>query len=169
MTNIAYLADQPSEREITISVYPGDYVEYEGTADQLLAEGLIADGFEWPRAAADAHWEVDGFDFRLRRTRPTGHKGPMRSWLEMDNWLVRVRKAGMHWCQRRAVEQKAEALRDEIHRQSAAGQREWEAHYRRYSETQKDKAFLAFKSILVPERKKSGRKPGGTSNQGHSH
>lgn len=153
--------EQPAEREIIIGVHPDEWVQYEGTAAQLQAEGLIPEGFEWPLAATIKDWKAEGFDYWLRRKRPEGHKGPMRSWLELDNWFIRIKVSGRdwHWAQRRAIERKAEALRDEIYHLSPAGQREWDANWRRYWAARADKAFQAFKAISVPERKKPGRKP----------
>lgn len=169
-TPIALLATTPDlgERELIIDVRPHDRVHYEGTAAQLVAEGLIPEGFEWPRAAADKRWEANGFDYWLRRTRAEGLKCPMRAWLEMDNWFIRVEVTGRDWTwrARRNIEEKAEALRDEIYRQSAAGRREWEVNWSRDRKTQEDKAFQAFKSIFVPERKKPGRKPKAQASEG---
>jgi hypothetical protein len=148
--------------ELRIEIWPDDWAQYTGTAAQLQAEGLIPDGFEWPQAAADKRWEANGFDYWLRRTRPDGHKGPMRSWLEVDNWFLRVSVTGRdyHWRTRRGLERKAEALRAEYHRHTAAGAREWEAAWHRYWQTVKDKRFQAFKALVpglvAPKR---GRKP----------
>ncbi len=148
--------------ELRIEIWPDDWAQYTGTAAQLQAEGLIPDGFEWPKAAADQCWEAHGFDYWLRRTRPDGHKGPMRSWLEVDNWLLRVSVTGRdyHWRTRKGLERKAEALRAEYHRHTAAGAREWDAAWRSYWQTVEDKRFQAFKNLvpgLVPPKR--GRKP----------
>lgn len=164
----------PAERELIIDVRRDDWVQYEGTAAQLIAEGVIPEGFEWPRAAADKRWDANGLDYWFRRTRPEGHKGPMKSWLEVDNWVIRIQVTGrdVHWCNRRAIERKAEELRDEIYRQSPAGRHAWNASCGAYWKAHEDKAFQAFKSILVPERKRPGRKPKGapdSSSQGGCH
>lgn len=150
------------ERELIIDVNAEyGWVQYEGTRAQLETEGLIPEGFKWPRAAADQHWDTNGFDYWLRRTRPDGHKGPMSSWLEMDNWFVRVKVTGRDqaWLNRRSLERKADALRAEFHCQTATGRREWDANWNRYWIARQDGAFQAFKSTFIPERKKPGRKP----------
>lgn len=86
----------------------------------------------------------------------------MRSWLEVDNWFLRVSVTGRgyHWRTRKGLERKAEALRAEQHRHTAAGAREWDAAWRRYWQTVEDKRFQAFKNLvpgLVPPKR--GRKP----------
>jgi len=63
---------------------------YYGTSHQLTAEGLIPDGFEWPRARERDGWVAGRQDFYLMRCRPPGHKGLMRTWLEADWWCLRV-------------------------------------------------------------------------------
>lgn len=148
--------------ELHIEIWLDDWAAYTGTAAQLQAEGLIPDSFEWPRAAANKSWEAGGFSYSLRRARPEGHKGPMRSWLDLDNWYLRVSVIGRdwHWHTRRRLERKAEALRAEYHSHTAAGAREWDAAWRRYCQTLEDKRFQAFKSLvpgLVPPKR--GRKP----------
>jgi hypothetical protein len=151
-----------ADRELSINVNAQwGWAQYEGTRAQLEGEGLIPGDFDWPHAAADRRWSANGFDYWLRRTRPDGHKGPMRSWLEIDNWFVRVEVTGRdhRHLARLNLERKAEELRAEYHRQTVAGQREWEAKWKRYWKASNDDAFRAFKAIFIPERKKPGRKP----------
>jgi hypothetical protein len=153
-------------RELIITLFPDDYVQYEGTAAQLVAEGLIPEDFEWPRAAADRRWEANGFDCWLRRTRPAGHKGPMRSWLEMDNWFIRVAVTGRdgQWVTRRRLERKVEELRAMERRCTAAGSAEWRANWERYLAAGSDKKFQSFKAMipgLIPPKR--GRKPEATA------
>lgn len=91
------------ERELNIDIWPDHFAFYDGTADQLQAEGLIPAGFEWPRGRDSKDWEDGKFKYGLRRMRPDGHNGPMRSWLELDNWRLRVSVVGRdrHWYARR--------------------------------------------------------------------
>lgn len=161
--------DQPAERELRIEIYLDDWARFEGTAAQLIAEGLIPKGFEWPLAATDKEWEANGLKYRVRRTRPEGHKGPMRSWLELDNWFVRISVVGRdyHWHTRRRLERKAQALAAEVYHHTPAGSREWSAKWNRYMEANRDKAFQAFKTLipgLVPPKR--GRKPKSEATQG---
>lgn len=151
--------------ELRIDIWPDEFARYIGTAAQLQAEGLIPTGFDWPLAAASKQWEASGFEYWLRRTRPEGHKGARQTWLKLDNWLVDVRVIGRDhaWLVRRRLERKAEALRAECRRHTAAGQHEWEAAWMRYWHAKEDKGFQAFKAQvpgLIPTR--GGRKPRAT-------
>lgn len=149
--------------ELRITICRDGWAQFEGTAAQLIDEGLIPDGFEWPRAAADKRWEAHGYTYWLRRERPEGHKGPMRSWLELDNWFVRVGVKGRdyHWRQRRELERRADELKEDAYRLTRAGSIKWEADWRRFQATQSDKAYQAFRAkvpALAPPPKR-GRKP----------
>jgi hypothetical protein len=162
LAHTAGTAQSASTPELHIEIWPDEWAQYTGTAAELEAEGLIPDGLEWPRAAAETRWEANGFSYWLRRVRPEGHKGPMRSWLEGDCWRVRVRVTGRdyHWCVRRGLERKAEELRAEYHRHTDAGARESSAAFNRFWQTRRDERFQAFKALvpgLVPPKR--GRKP----------
>jgi len=161
--------EQTAERELLVKIWRDEFAQFEGTSAQLIAEGLIPEGFAWPRAAAYKHWKANGFDYRVCRTRPEGHKGPMRTWLEMDNWSIRVNVTGRDhaWSTRRALERKAEELRAEYYRHTAEGSREWSANWDRYWKARQDKAFQAFKNLipgLVPPKR--GRKAKASKDQG---
>lgn len=154
-------AEPPAERELRISIWRDEWAQFIGSRAQLEAEGLIPEAFEWPRGQADQRWQANGYDYWLRRERPEGHKGPMRSWLELDNWFLRVGVIGRDytWRTRRRLERKTEELRAEYHRHTLAGQLEWTANWHRYWQAREDRAFQAFKSTVLPARKKPGRKP----------
>lgn len=137
------------------------WVQYEGTSAQLVEEGLIPSGFEWPKAATDKYWSANGFGFWLRRSRPFGHKGPMRSWLEMDNWFVRVEASDIsHDLRiRRGLDRKMTALKAEFKRHTVEGRRAWSAEIDQRIAAESDRKFQAFKALipgLVPVRR--GRK-----------
>ena len=162
-------SDPPAVRDLRIAIYRDAWARYEGTAAQLIAEGLIPDGFEWPQADADVEWVASGFKYWLRRTRPEGHKGPKRSWLGLDNWFVRISVVGRdyHWTTRRSLERKAQALAAEFHHHTPVGAMEWSAKWNRYMEAERDQAFQAFKTLvpgLVPPKR--GRKPKSEATQG---
>lgn len=154
-------ADQIDERELRVSIMRDWFVDFTGTASQLVAEELIPDGFEWPHAADHRCWEAKGCTYSLSRVRPDGHKGPMRSWFGLDNWTVRVKPAGRveNWFEHRLLERKAKELMALHYSLTPAGLREREAKRDRYWKTLDDKAFQAFRSIIIPERKRPGRKP----------
>ena len=150
-----------AERELLISIWPDEFTRFEGTAAQLLAEGIIPDGFEWPRARADSRWKANGFDCWLHRTRPEGWKGSMKSWSEVDNWTVRISVTGRDYVELRrlALVRKSAELQAEFRRQTAIGRCEWDAEGRRYWAAHYDKDFQAFKALipgLIPAKR--GRK-----------
>ncbi|MFY9476358.1 MAG: hypothetical protein WAQ08_01610 [Aquabacterium sp.] len=157
-----------AERELIIDIRQDEWAHFVGTAAQLVSEGLIPESFEWPPADVSKCWEANGFDYWLRRNRPEGHKGPKRSWLELDNWFISVKVTGRDytWRTRRALERKTEELRAEYYRHTAEGSQEWSASWNRYWQARQDKAFQAFKTRipgLVPPKR--GRKAK-LSNQG---
>lgn len=152
----------PAAHELHIEIWRDSCVWFSGTAAQLQTEGLVPDGFEWPRAAASVHWEANGFSYWLHRSRPRGHKGPRRSWLEMDSWAVRVGVIGrdFHWQVRRDLERQAEQLQANYHSHTAAGMREWHERFDRYLKSREDRGFQTFKAMipgLIPPKR--GRKP----------
>lgn len=149
----------PDTRELHITIYPGHFARYTGSAAQLAAEGLIPEGLAWPRGKCSTRWTANGFDYILCRCRPEGRKGPMKSWLALDHWCLVFYVTGSEWpgSARHRLERAAQALRDEIYRQSPAGQREWQAGWNRWWAAHKDTAFQAFKAAVLPARKKPGR------------
>lgn len=148
--------------EICIRVSVDAYAEFVGTAEQLCAEGLIPPGFEWPHADRDQQWEANGFEYRVCRTRPEGHKGHRWSWHGLDSWRLRVRVAGrdQKWALRRHLARKAAELRAELRLLTPEGDRAWREGQQRYWAARTDPAFEAFKEKvpgLVPPKR--GRKP----------
>lgn len=151
-----------SAGELIINLWPDDCVFYEGTAAQLIDEGLVPEDFNWPRGRASKEWEANGFDCWLQRKRPAGHKGPMRTWLDADNWLLRVTVSGRDnsWSRARKLDRQAKELEAERYRLTADGQREWRASWQRTLAAIRDPAYQRFKLLvpgLVPPKR--GRKP----------
>ena len=144
-------------RELHIAVWPGYCADYHGTRAQLEAEGLIPDPIEWPHAALGQRWQSGEWAFWLKRTRPAGMKGPMKLWVSGDWWCVRVTRAHVRFdLHADDIRRKRAALRAALHQQSARGQVEWEAAWKRYRETVEDKRFQAFKRLipgLVPPKR----------------
>ena len=90
------------QHELRIEIWPDEYVQYEGTHGKLKAEGLIPQGFEWPRAADELRWEDDDdMKFSLRRARPKGAKGSQKFWEEADWWRLRSMVANYKPTQKR--------------------------------------------------------------------
>lgn len=67
-----------TSHELQINIVPRGYVTWEGSRAQIEAEGIVLTIPVWPERANSAAWCADGFDYWLRRCRPTGMKGPKR-------------------------------------------------------------------------------------------
>jgi len=143
--------------DLTIRVSPRAYTTFQGTAAQLIAEGLIPDGFKWPSGAQRVTIELDGFKHWIFRTRPEGHKGPMSSWVNGDCWYLRREP------KRRASDGDREAdiyakkmeLADIIYRGTPEWSRMWDKAYR----ARKDEKYMAFRTQILGEMapRKRGR------------
>ncbi|WP_426396288.1 hypothetical protein ACN9M1_17200 [Ralstonia sp. R-29] len=136
------------KQELRIKVAPDSYspTYFEGTRSQLEAEGLVPLDFEWPVRGRKSSWQADGFDFYLGRHRPAGMKGPMRLWLEGDNWLLsrRPMRHGFGQC---SVMQ-ANRLDGESYRQSSASHIQPSAVRKAHCRAADDEAFQHFKTLL---------------------
>ena len=148
------------ERELHITIWQDDYAQFEGSAAQLRAEGFIPHNFEWPHAAAGKKWEANGFDYWLRRTRPADWRGPMKSWLELDNWLIRIQVTGRDYIaiKRLGLDRKSAELQAEYRECTPAGRRDWQASFARRIAARLDKDFQAFKELITGATPKRGRK-----------
>ena len=159
--NAPHTAPSVGEPELHINIERDECVEYEGTAAQLVAEGLIPSGFEWPHGGALKGWRANGLRYVLRRARPPGHKGPRRSWLGLglDHWYVYMEVDGRDhfWTVRQKRKRAAEEAAAAIHRNTPAGAAEMAADERRYQVAVSDRAFQAFKAMVpaLARRKRS--------------
>lgn len=157
------------QRELRIQIWEGEYVELIGTAADLRAEGVIPEGFEWPQANRDSRWQSGRFDYWLRRSRPEGHKGPMRSWFELDNWFVRITVTGRRWdwSIHRALQCRLIEVADDYRRHfTAKGRAEFEAKWKRHWEAVADRKFQAFMGLCLPPKRggRRSRRGGAVSN-----
>ena len=149
------------ERQLRVIICPGgwDCWEFAGTRAQLEFENVIPPGTSWPEGDVDRRFDVGRYRYWLRRIRPEGLKGPKKAWTSGDWWCLRCDIIGGPDVFARRILNMRRALADELYRRSPTGQRELNAHFSRYLKACEDKAFQAFKSLGVPERKKPGRKP----------
>jgi hypothetical protein len=159
----ATTAVQTAERELKVRILPSplNFWEYEGSRAQLEGEGVIPVDIQWPEGTQSCEWESGRFRYWLRRTRPDGVKGPMKVWTSGDYWSLRCYLIGGPDVNASRILELRRALAEELYRQSPAGRAEWNAQWKRYCEAGRDEAFQAFKSTLLPERKKPGRKARG--------
>ena len=64
----------------------GRCVEFMGTRAQLEAAWPLPPTLDWPDRSNRVDWYDCGFNYMLRRQRPTGTKGP---WIHIDWWNIR--------------------------------------------------------------------------------
>jgi len=156
---IAAADQQAIERELHIEIEPrgGDW--WQGSSAQLIAEGLVAPDFVWPRGKGTREWRDGVFHFLLERRRPEGFKGPMKAWLGCDNWQLRRR----HVNNRHDGYAAAHVYRAE--QELAAARRkqtpEHVVEHSRWCKALFDESFQTFKALipcLIPPKR--GRKPG---------
>jgi hypothetical protein len=146
------------EREILFQL--GDrWVNCEGTAAQLEAEGIVPDETAWPNGFRIVNWSVDVLNFSLQRVRPDGAKGPRKDFVDIDWWCVHWTSHSMISFAQQEVARKAKALTDAVYRHSKRGQAEWHAHWERICAAREDKQFQAFKTLIPGlTRPRRGRK-----------
>lgn len=143
--------------DLTIHVTPRAYTSYQGTAAQLIAEGLIPDGFKWPTGANRVTVTVGRFEHWIFRTRPEGHKGPMSSWVNGDCWHLRRSLANQprNGFREADIYAKTMELAETIYRGTA----EWNRTFYRAYETRKDDKYQAFRLQLLGEPKRGRGRP----------
>lgn len=131
-------------------------VIYEGTAEQLTAEGLIPAQFEWPGGRDKSQWDSGHQEFELWKQRPPACKGVKPSQMDSDWWFLRVRPVSRPcgdkiWRMRKQAE--IEALNWELSAKGAAARRELA---NRVADATWDKSFQAFKQrvpgLAAPRR-----------------
>lgn len=89
MADQIILQDIQIAREMTISIWPREWVQWEGSAAQLVDERLVSANIEWPKRRNSLYWNKDGMSYWLKRTRPPNIKGPMSVWANGDWWVLR--------------------------------------------------------------------------------
>lgn len=147
--------------DLLISIHPRACTRFHGTAAQLVAEGLIPDGFEWPRKASRASFEMGKFTHWLGRCRPEGVKGPMSIWTEGDYWCLQrslIADEGKGGQAAQLYEKSMELA--EIMRRNTP---EWMRVFNRAWETRKDAKYQAFRLQLLGEPKRGRGRPAKTA------
>jgi hypothetical protein len=145
-----------------MGIYLSDgIIIFSGSRQALLGAGLTPDDLEWPAGRERVRWEDGGFSYWLERARPAGHKGPMRSVLELDHWELRsfYKGNGEDWAARRNLQRGEDELAARRYLLTPEGMAERHAKWVKWAAARGDKAFRSFLDGVLPERKKSGRKP----------
>lgn len=148
--------------DLIISIHQRACTRYHGTAAQLIAEGLIPDGFEWPRKASRISFEIGKFTHWMGRCRPEGIKGPMSVWVEGDHWFLQrslTADEGRGW-DRAQLYEKTMELADLVRRNTP----EWNRMFTRAWETRKDSKYQAFRLQLLGEPKRGRGRPAKNTN-----
>lgn len=143
--------------DIVISITPRAYTRYHGTAEQLVAEGLIPDGFKWPHKASRVSFEMGQFTHWMGRCRPDGIKGPMSIWTEGDYWFLQrslTADNGHGYCKAQLYEKKME-LAALIRRNTP----EWQHVFHRAWAARHDDKYQSFRLQLLGEPKRGRGRP----------
>lgn len=98
--------------ELVVGVDPLNSVEWRGTSEQLIAEGVIPAGQCWPELTRPVKWVACGFEFELRRRQPRGDR--TTKWVDADYWSVHRRTVDHDW-NAAAIQLKARELVAEFH------------------------------------------------------
>ncbi|MBT9505511.1 hypothetical protein [Rhodoferax sp.] len=143
--------------DLVISITPRAHTEYRGTAAQLIAEGLIPDGFKWPVGSGRLYYKLGEFTFWLGRRRPEGHKGPMCSWMDGDYWFVRRGLTSQEWGGYQAADiyEKQQELAFVLYR----GSPQFNFLFNRAYKARSDDKYMAFRNRLTGEPKPGRGRP----------
>jgi hypothetical protein len=161
MASSASARSEQTNTELKIQLQPhyGRTV-YVGSRAQLQSEGLIPDGVVFPRGVAKLRWNVDEFEFVLKRERPDDFEGAPRGWLECDNFELTRRWINTPDWQERELKSKARELMKMAHSMTAEGIEERKRSFRAVLKARDDERFQAFKA-LIPSLIPAPRKPRG--------
>ena len=89
-------AETVAKSDLHIEMVKYMRVYFSGTRAQLVEEGLIPEGTEWPeRQRSDVEWSHGGYDYRPARRRPPGFKGKQSDWAKCDCWIVSCEPKGI--------------------------------------------------------------------------
>lgn len=158
--------------EMTIDIRPDQSarVDYYGTAQMLIDEGLVPAHVEWPDSGdkRSKEWRAGDFEYSLWRACPPGIVGGGGRQRRMHDWwrlCVDWNDGGdPRYAHVRAKQFALQRKHDELAKlQSMEGQMERHRVLCRLYRAQEDQKFRAFLSGMVPEQKKPGRKAKGAS------
>lgn len=145
--------DYPSE--IVIGIIPRGDATYEGTAAQLIEEGIAPAGFEWRKARGEGlRWNDARFEYWAHSYRPEGTS--FKDWKESDQDYGAIRQRdltlGRDGYAAANVYQKKADLANAIWRSSPAGARQFNLYYKAHVDS-------AFQTFLLRAGAKKAPKP----------
>ena len=134
--------------EVSIEILPRGYTIWSGTADQLVAEGILPPAFDWARADG-SRWTAGSFEFHMTRRKPRHLRSKEWRAAGRDNWQVQRRATGTRGSIHAArIHAATEALAYELWLASCAAM----TQYRQVGEAVDDKAFQAFLVLATGQR-----------------
>lgn len=147
----------PANADLLVLITPRAYTRYYGTAAQLVAEGLVPDGFQWPSGDRSVSFEIGLFTHDLARCRPDGIKGPKSVWTSGDYWRLQrgVTAENGKGFYRAQIYEKSMELQQIIHCNTP----EWNQLFCRAWEAQKDTKYQAFRLQVLGEPKRGRGRP----------
>jgi hypothetical protein len=132
--------------DLLVEISPRWITRFRGTRAQLMAEGLIPEGFEWPHRTVSQAWAAGDSEYSVQRARIPGTKGPMSIWIDGDFWVLDympIQKSFGYL--HHLVHTKTMEIIQLMHRQTPEGGREFD----RANEAKKDGKYMAFRHLLT--------------------
>jgi hypothetical protein len=141
--------------ELIIEIIPRWITRFRGTSAQLIAEGLIPEGFKWPSRTRSEDWSVGNYTYSVQRCRVPGTKGPQSVWVEGDFWVLDYDLIKVSYNYRDyVVHEKMAEIAEIIFRGTNAWGRQFHVAYN----AKKDEKYMAFRQQLgITEPRKPGR------------
>nr|WP_315473582.1 hypothetical protein [uncultured Rhodoferax sp.] len=90
-----------TEEELQIIINPLFRSTYKGSSAQLIAEGLIPEGFEWPSRSHVARFTKGLLVTEVHRCQP---KGRGRTWINGDFWRLTRMEVGVSFCDHEKIQ-----------------------------------------------------------------
>lgn len=131
--------------DLIIEILPRWSCRFRGTAEQLIAEGLIPDGFKWPAKTQRHNWDDGQFDYWLQRCRPEGLKGPQSAWANGDYWVIDKSPKGRVEYSEHLIYMKKLELAEIIRRGQPESNQIWYLAYK----AREDGRYMAFRTRLL--------------------
>lgn len=133
------------ESDLFIKFEPRFCTRFYGSAAQLVAEGLIPDGFVWPTGSTRVEYAMGEFTFYMGRLRPPGMKGPHSKWAGGDYWFLQRFFVKGEGYQASLIYEKTREIQEIIQRGSAEWNRVWNLAW----QAKKDASYMEFRQKLI--------------------
>lgn len=165
MENITTGASALLASDLIIEIQPRWKCRFRGSAAQLIAEGLIPEGFKWPARTRRECWESGNFNYCVERRRPVGHKGPMSTWSDGDFWVLDVYIKGCCGFSAHLIHEKTRELNEIIRGMSL----EWSRTCGLAHQAKQDNKYMTFRTQLFGDMvsRKRGRPAKNTTTTQH--